>query len=74
MSEYFDMVDHNDQVIGKVSRKQAHQFNLMHRAVHIFLQDQQGKWLLQKRSQKKMWTHSYGLLVVPVMLILVNLI
>ena len=63
MSEYFDKVDHNDQVIGKVSRKQAHQFNLMHRAVHIFLQDQQGKWLLQKRSAKKdvdplLWTTS----------------
>ena len=53
MTEYFDKVDHNDHVIGKISREQAHKFNLLHRAVHIFIKDQNGKWLLQKRSAKK---------------------
>ena len=53
MTEYFDKVDQNDHVIGKISREQAHKFNLMHRAVHIFIKDKNGKWLLQKRSAKK---------------------
>ena len=53
MTEYFDKVDHNDHVIGKISREQAHEFNLLHRAVHIFIKGQNGKWLLQKRSSKK---------------------
>ena len=63
MTEYFDQVDQNDQVIGKISRVHAHELNLMHRAIHIFLQSQNGKWLLQKRSAKKdldplLWTTS----------------
>ena len=53
MTEYFDKVDQNDHVIGKISREQAHEFNLLHRAVHIFIKGQNGKWLLQKRSSKK---------------------
>ena len=53
MNEYFDKVDHNDRVIGKISREQAHKFNLLHRAVHIFIKDTFGKWLLQKRSAEK---------------------
>ena len=53
MTEYFDKVDQNDHVIGKISREQAHKFNLLHRAVHIFIKGQNGKWLLQKRSSKK---------------------
>ena len=42
MTEYFDKVDHNDHVIGKISREQAHKFNLLHRAVHIFIKDRNG--------------------------------
>ena len=53
MTEYFDKVDQNDHVIGKISREQAHKFNLLHRAVHIFIKGHNGKWLLQKRSSKK---------------------
>ena len=53
MTEYFDKVDQNDYVIGKISREEAHEFNLMHRAVHIFIKGKNGKWLLQKRSAKK---------------------
>ena len=53
MTEYFDKVDQNDRVIGKISREEAHEFNLMHRAVHIFIKDQDGKWLLQRRSANK---------------------
>ena len=53
MTEYFDKVDHNDHVIGKISREQAHKFNLLHRAVHIFIKDRNCKWLIQKRSAKK---------------------
>ena len=53
MTEYFDKVDQNDNVVGKISREEAHELNLMHRAVHVFIKGQNGKWLLQKRSVKK---------------------
>lgn len=63
MIECFDEVDQNDHVIRKITRDQAHQFKLSHRAVHIFFHDQSGKWLLQRRSAKKdfdpmLWTTS----------------
>ena len=63
MSEYFDKVDENDRVVGKVSRDFAHIHGIRHRAVHVFIQDKAGKWVLQKRSADKdieplLWTSS----------------
>ena len=40
MSEYdeiFDVVDSEDMVIGKASRLQVHNNDLMHRSVHILV-------------------------------------
>ena len=31
MTEYFDKVDQNDYVIGKISREEAHELNLIER-------------------------------------------
>ena len=53
MKEFFDKVDHNDRVLGKINRYEAHQLNIRHRAVHIFVQDTRGLWLMQKRSSRK---------------------
>ena len=63
MTEWFDEVDCNDKVIGKVSREDAHTYKIRHRAVHIFLQKSTNQWILQKRSFKKdteplTWTSS----------------
>lgn len=63
VTEYFDQVDQNDRVIGRVSRDEAHKKGLSHRAVHIFFQNFKGDWILQKRSSFKdvdplLWTTS----------------
>lgn len=63
VTEYFDQVDQNDRVIGRVSRDEAHKKGLCHRAVHIFFQNFKGNWILQKRSAFKdvdplLWTTS----------------
>lgn len=63
MSEWFDKVDDNDRVIGRVSRHHAHIHGIKHRAVHLFIQDKADKWMLQKRSANKdvepfLWTSS----------------
>lgn len=61
--EMFDIVDENDEIIGQASRTHVHEHGLLHRAVHIFIFNEQGHILLQKRSWSKdrfpgRWTSS----------------
>jgi len=51
--EWLDVVDPNDNVIGKASRKEVHEKSLLHRAVHIMVFNGEGKLFLQKRSPAK---------------------
>jgi len=51
--EIFDVVDANDQVTGQATRKEVHEKNLLHRAVHVFAVNRHGELLLQKRSRFK---------------------
>lgn len=53
VEEIFDVVDQNDEVIGQERRSEVHKQNLLHRAVHIFIWNQKGEVLLQRRSQFK---------------------
>ncbi|MFC2143345.1 NUDIX domain-containing protein [Candidatus Aenigmatarchaeota archaeon] len=54
MTEYFDVVDEDDNVIGRATRKECHSNNkLIHRGVHIFVFNSKGEILLEKRSMKK---------------------
>ena len=53
MTEYFDEVDQNDQILGQTTRTEAHKHNIMHRAVHIFNQSESELWQLQRRSANK---------------------
>src|SRR5438045_7815430 len=52
-AEWFDVVDENDQVIGREQRKLVHANGLRHRAVHILLFNAEGEVFLQKRSPWK---------------------
>jgi len=52
-SEYFDIVDEEDKVVGLATRKEVHDRGLSHRAVHIWIFAQDGCLLLQKRSLNK---------------------
>jgi len=51
--EIFDVVDSEDMVIGKASRLQVHNNDLMHRSVHIIVFNSTGSLFLQKRAMIK---------------------
>jgi isopentenyl-diphosphate delta-isomerase type 1 len=54
MSEYFEIVDANDAVIGTARRSECHgNPQLIHRVAHVLVFDRQGRLLLQKRSMNK---------------------
>jgi len=53
-SEFFDIVDEQDQVIGQAPRSQCHgDPSLVHRVAHVLVFNSRGELLLQKRSQRK---------------------
>ena len=54
MSEYFYIVDENDNIIGKATREECHSNpELIHRSVYIFILNRKGEVFIQKRSLKK---------------------
>jgi len=62
-SEVLDIVNKTDCVVGEATRALVHDRNLLHRAVHIFIQVRPEYWILQKRSPQKdldplLWTSS----------------
>ena len=63
MTEFFDWVDRNNQVIGVTTREDAHRLQLYHRAVHLYARGRGDGLILQKRSPSKdlepgLWTVS----------------
>ncbi len=53
MEEIFDVVDHDDRVIGQRSRSEVHRLGLLHRSVHVLVFNAAGQIFLQKRSMHK---------------------
>lgn len=51
--EYSDVVNENDEIVDIAKREDCHKSNLIHRAIAIFVFNDQGKLLLQKRSKSK---------------------
>ena len=51
--EIFDVVNQEDEVIGRAPRSEVHQKGLMHRATHILVFNSRREVFLQKRSLKK---------------------
>ncbi len=51
--EIFDVVNAEDQVIGRQPRSEVHRLGLMHRAVHVLVFNARREIFLQKRSMKK---------------------
>jgi isopentenyl-diphosphate delta-isomerase type 1 len=52
--EYFDIVDENNQIVGRASRSECHgNPSLIHRAVHVLVFHPDGRLFLQKRSTSK---------------------
>ena len=53
------LVDEHDNPVGEAEKMQAHREGLLHRAFSVFLFDQEGNMLLQRRALSKY--HSPGL-------------
>lgn len=53
------LVDEYDNEIGTMEKIEAHRNSVLHRAVSVFIINNQGKWLLQRRAFDKY--HSGGL-------------
>lgn len=52
--EWFDIVDEQDRIIGKATRRDCHgNPALIHRVAHVLVVDKAGRLLLQKRSMRK---------------------
>lgn len=52
IDEYLDIVDEEDNVLGKASRDEIYEKLLPHRIVHILVFDNKGRILLQKRASR----------------------
>jgi isopentenyl-diphosphate delta-isomerase type 1 len=53
MPEYLDVVDENDNIIGKATRSEVHSTGKIHRAVHVFVFNFKGELLLELRPLSK---------------------
>lgn len=51
--EIFDVVDEQDRVVARATRKEVHSAGLRHRAVHVLVFNPSGALFLQKRAQSK---------------------
>lgn len=62
--EYLDVIDENDQVIDKKTRKVVHEKRLRHRTVMFFVVSPEGKILVTKRSDNKDFFPGYWSIVL----------
>ncbi|OGM03166.1 hypothetical protein A3K72_00550 [Candidatus Woesearchaeota archaeon RBG_13_36_6] len=65
MKQMIDVVDEKDKVIGKATIDEVHNKGLLHRAIHIFIINPEGKLFCRQRSLKKerypgWWSTSVG--------------
>jgi isopentenyl-diphosphate delta-isomerase len=63
MKEEVILINEANEVIGQMEKMEAHQKGLLHRAFSVFLFNEKGEWLLQKRANTKyhssgLWTNS----------------
>ena len=57
------LVNPQDEVLGQMEKMQAHENGLLHRAFSVFLFNEKGEMLLQKRAEEKyhspnQWTNA----------------
>ncbi len=65
MKQQLDIVNEQDRIVGKATLEEVHQRGLLHRAVHVFIIDSQGRLFCRQRSAKKerypeYWSTSVG--------------
>jgi isopentenyldiphosphate isomerase len=59
MPELVDVVDENDRVIGRATRKEVHSTGRLHRGVHVLVFDSGNELILPVRSSKKHLPNTY---------------
>ncbi len=59
MTEIYDVVDEDDKVIGKATRKEVHTKNLIHRSVLFFIFDKKRRILITQRTKNKEFFKEY---------------
>ena len=69
MKEMMDIVDEKDNIVGKETMDEVHDKGLLHRAVHTFIINPEGKLFCRQRSFKKkrysgFWSTSVGVHVL----------
>ena len=62
-NEQLILVDQNDKQVGVIGKEEAHRKGLLHRAISVFIFNNKGQLLLQKRAEEKyhsagLWTNS----------------
>jgi isopentenyldiphosphate isomerase len=62
--ELFDVVDEEDNVIGKASREECHENGFIHRSVMFFVFDSKGRVLVTKRTENKDFFPGYYSIVL----------
>lgn len=65
MEEYLDVINENDEVIGKATKEECHKKKLLHRGSCVLIFNKKGELLIQKRSRlninwKGYWAASAG--------------
>lgn len=63
MAEMVILVDNDDNPVGEAEKMEAHRLALLHRAVSVFVLNNENKMLLQKRASNKyhspeLWTNT----------------
>lgn len=53
MSEYLDIVDENDNIIGQETREKVHQEGLLHREIHVYFITPNKEIIFQHRAKDK---------------------
>ena len=62
--EMFDVVDEDDNVVGRATRSECHDNGLIHRSVMFFVFDSKGRVLVTKRTQNKDFFPGYWSIVL----------
>jgi isopentenyldiphosphate isomerase len=59
MNEIYSVVDEDDKVIGKSTRKEVHKKKLIHRSVMFLIFDKKGRILVTQRTKNKEFYKEY---------------
>jgi len=53
MEEFLEIIDENDNIIGKDTRENVHKNGLLHREIHVWIYNKNGEIIFQRRSKDK---------------------